>query len=127
MSDAIIREVEDIVLSNRKLPKFKQGWTIKIFFKIREGDKEKVQSFEGIVLQVKGKGKNKTVTLMKIIEGVRVERIFPLYSPNIEKIQVIKMAKARKKRLFYLREKTGKEAKLKEIFVSKEKLQKGEL
>jgi len=121
MSDLILREVEREMLPHRvPLPSFKQGDTIRIYFKIEEGGKEREQFFEGTVIQIKGRNLNKSVTLMRRIEGVMVERIFQLAAPNITKVELVKIGKVRRKRLFYLRHKIGKEAKIKEVFISKE-------
>lgn len=93
------------------IPEFKAGDTIKIYYKIIEGDKHRIQPFEGIVLSRRGEGQSKSFMVRKIsVDGVAVERIFPLFSPNIDKIEVIKQGKTRRAKLFYLRGKVGREA-----------------
>jgi large subunit ribosomal protein L19 len=90
------------------------GYTIKVYQKIKEGDKEKLQVFEGLVIAKKhGKGISSTITVRKTISGVGVERIFPVHSPNIEKIEVVKQDKVRRAKLYYLRTAKGKRARLK--------------
>ncbi|MFN0203801.1 MAG: 50S ribosomal protein L19 [Bacteroidia bacterium] len=96
------------------LPEFRAGDTVSVHVLIKEGEKERVQQFKGVVIQRKGIGATQTFTVRKISSGVGVERIFPLYSPNIEKIEVLKRGKVRRARLFYLREKIGKDARIKE-------------
>lgn len=99
---------------NTTLPDFGAGDTITVHYKIREGNKDRVQPFQGVVLQRRNSGLNETFTVRKISEGVGVERIFPLHSPNIEKILVNKRGKVRRARIFYLRELSGKKARIKE-------------
>ena len=90
------------------------GDTITVSYKIVEGNKERVQSFRGVVIQIKGSGKTKMFTIRKISNGVGVERIFPLYSPHIDKIEVNKIGVVRRARIYYLRDLTGKKARIKE-------------
>jgi large subunit ribosomal protein L19 len=99
------------------LPEFRSGDTVRVHYKIIEGDKTRIQPYEGVVISRRGEGFSKTFTVRKIgADGVGVERIFPLFSPNIEKIDVTKKGKSRRAKLFYLRDKIGKEAlKVKEI------------
>ncbi len=99
---------------NPDLPTFKAGDTITVHYKIKEGNKERVQPFQGVVLQVSGSGLNKTFTIRKISGGVGIERIIPVNSPFIEKIEVNKKGIVRKSRIFYLRKLTGKKARIKE-------------
>lgn len=90
------------------------GYTVKVYQKIKEGDKEKFQIFEGLVIAKKhGKGISSTITVRKTISGVGVERIFPVHSPSIEKIEVVKQEKVRRAKLYYLRKAKGKRARLK--------------
>ena len=91
------------------------GDTVRVYQKIKEKDKERIQTFEGQVLARKhGKEAGATITVRKVISGIGVERIFPLHSPIIDKIEVVKKGKARRAKLYYLREATGKRAKIKE-------------
>ena len=97
-------------------PDIKPGDTIKVYQKIKEKDKERIQVFEGQVLAKKhGKGISGTITVRKIISGVGVERIFPIHAPIIEKIEIVKRAKARRAKLYYLRTAKGKKARLKRV------------
>lgn len=98
---------------NKKIPEFKVGDTVRVTFKFLEEGTEKKQSFEGVVIAKKGRGINSTFTLRKISYGVGVERIFSLYAPNIEEIVVVKKGYVRRAKLYYLRDKIGKEAKIK--------------
>lgn len=95
-------------------PDFSAGDTITVFYKIREGNKVRTQPFRGVVLQRKGVGHTETVTVRKVSSGIGVERIFPLSSPRLEKIEVNKRGKVRRARLFYLRGLKGKKARIKE-------------
>jgi len=96
-------------------PEIKVGMTVKVHQKIKEGNKERIQIFEGIVIAKKhGKGISSTITVRKVVEGIGVERIFPLHSPSIEKIEVVKSAKVRRAKLYYLRTAKGKKARLKQ-------------
>lgn len=109
----IIQEYEKTML-DKKIPEFNPGDTIRVHSKIEEGGKIRVQKFEGTVLQKRNSGIRKTVTVRKITQGIGVERIFPLYSPNIVKIEVIRRGKVRRARLFYLRGRKGKTSRIKE-------------
>jgi len=108
--------IEDIQQEYIKtdLPDFKGGDTVTVHYRIREGGKERIQPFQGVVLQVKGTGTTKTFTVRKISDGIGVERIFPLHSPNIEKIVVNKRGLVRRARIFYLRGLQGKKSRIKE-------------
>ncbi len=96
------------------LPEFRVGDTIKVHYRIKEGSKERVQVFQGIVIQRRGALISKTFTVRKISNGVGVERIFPLHSPNIQKIDVVRFGRVRRAKLFYLRKAKGKAARVKE-------------
>jgi len=97
-----------------KIPEFNPGDTLRVHTKIKEGDKERVQIFEGVVIQRRGKGTGETFTVRKVSSGVGVERIFPLHSPNITKIERIRQGRVRRAKLFYLRGLKGKSARIKE-------------
>jgi large subunit ribosomal protein L19 len=113
---AMNKIIQDIQSEYTKsdLPDFNAGDTVTVHYRIREGNKERVQPFQGIVLQRKGTGTTQTFTVRKISEGIGVERIFPLHSPNIEKIVVNKRGKVRRARIFYLRGLQGKKSRIKE-------------
>ncbi|MBQ6310398.1 MAG: 50S ribosomal protein L19 [Bacteroidales bacterium] len=98
----------------KEFPAFKAGDTVTVTYKIKEGDKERLQNFKGVCLQRRGAGQTQTFTVRKISNGVGVERIFPLNSPFIDKITVDKVGKVRRARIFYLRDLTGKKARIKE-------------
>ena len=94
---------------------FKAGDTIAVYYKVIEGNKERIQVFEGIVIRVSGTGIAKNFTVRKVSSGIGVERIIPLNSPSIEKIEVKRVGKVRRSRLYYLRNLSGKAARIKEI------------
>ncbi len=95
-------------------PKFQIGDTVKVAVKIREGSRERIQMFEGTVIAIKGSGISKTFTVRRLSYGVGIERVFPLHSPNVESVQVIRSGKVRRAKLYYLRDRVGKAAKVKE-------------
>jgi len=95
-------------------PKFGAGDTITVSYKIREGNKERIQNFRGVVIQLRGSGSTKTFTIRKMSGNIGVERIFPLNSPFIDTIELNKRGSVRRKRIFYQRELTGKKARIKE-------------
>ncbi|MCJ7508446.1 MAG: 50S ribosomal protein L19 [candidate division Zixibacteria bacterium] len=97
-----------------KTKDFKPGDTIRVQVKVKEGDRERIQTFEGVVIQKKGKGTGETFTVRKVSAGVGVERVFPLHSPNLSKIEVVKSGKVKRAKLFYLRKISGKSAKIDE-------------
>jgi large subunit ribosomal protein L19 len=96
------------------LPAFAIGDTIRIAVRIREGGKERLQNFEGAVIAMQGTGQEKSITVRKLSSGVAVERVFPLESPNLASIQVVKRGKVRRAKLYYLRDKTGRKARIRE-------------
>lgn len=97
-----------------EIPQFNIGDTIKIGVNIREGEKERVQNFEGTVIAKKGSGISETFTLRRVSYGVGVERVFPLHSPNVKDVTIIRRGKVRRAKLYYLRDRVGKAAKVKE-------------
>jgi large subunit ribosomal protein L19 len=109
----LMKEVEKEFGSDKKVPAFRAGDTITVHYKIKEGNKERIQNFQGIVIQRRGEGLSETFTVRKISGGVGVERIFPINSPNIDSIDINKRGKVRKSKIFYLRGLTGKKAKSK--------------
>ena len=111
--NALVKFVEDQV-EVKKLPDFKAGDTITVKYKIREGNKERIQNFQGVVLQRRGGGNTETFTVRKISGNISVERIFPATSPSIDDITVNKRGVVRRARIFYLRGLRGKKARIKE-------------
>jgi large subunit ribosomal protein L19 len=115
MSDLIKLVEQEYAETRSKLPDFKAGDTVNVHVRIREGNKERVQQFRGAVVQRKNTNTNgETFTVRKVSNGIGIERIFPILSPNIDKIEVVRKGKVRKARLFYLRGKQGKAARIKE-------------
>jgi large subunit ribosomal protein L19 len=110
----LIKFTEEQLVEKKQHPEFKSGDTITVSYKIREGNKERLQLFQGVVLQRKGSGATETFTIRKISNGVGVERIFPVNSPKIEKIEVNKRGVVRRARIFYLRNIFGKKARIEE-------------
>ena len=97
-----------------ELPEFNIGDTVRVSVNIKEGDRERIQMFEGTVIARKGSGVAETFTVRRVSYGVGVERIFPLHSPNVKNVQVIRYGKGRRSKLYYLRNRLGKAAKVKE-------------
>ena len=110
----IIKSIEHEQLKN-KIPELKVGNTVKVHVRIKEGNKERIQVFEGIIIKVQGGGVNQTFTVRKISYGVGVEKTFLVHSPLVEKVELVRVGKARRARLFYLRDRVGKAAKTKEM------------
>jgi large subunit ribosomal protein L19 len=108
-----LRLIEQTVMHD-DLPKFEAGDTVNVHYRVREGEKERIQQYVGVVISERGSGANKTFTVRKMSSNVGVERIFPLYSPFIAKIEVKKHGSVRRSKLFYIRERTGKSARIKE-------------
>ncbi|BDD02751.1 50S ribosomal protein L19 [Aureibacter tunicatorum] len=115
MSDLIKLIEEEYKEKRAALPEFKAGDTVNVYCKIKEGEKERIQQYQGTVIQIKNVGSNgETFTVRKISNGIGVERIFPMLSPNIDKIEVIRRGAVRRARLYYLRGRYGKSARIKE-------------
>ncbi|MBN2595279.1 MULTISPECIES: 50S ribosomal protein L19 [unclassified Labilibaculum] len=110
----LIKIAEEAFATGVQNPEFKAGDTISVSYKIKEGNKERIQIFRGVVIQIKGTGTTKTFTIRKMSGNVGVERIIPLCSPFIDKIEVNKRGRVRRARIFYLRALTGKKARIKE-------------
>jgi len=108
----------------KELPQFKVGDTVNVHYLIKEGDKERIQSFIGTVIRKKGSGTKATFTVRRIVAGEGVERTFPLHSPRVKNIVVTRKGKVRRARLYYLRERVGKGTKVKELLESKNKAKK---
>ena len=109
----IIKSIEHEQMKN-KIPELKVGNTVKVHVRVKEGNRERIQVFEGTIIKVQGGGVNQTFTVRRISYGVGVEKTFLVHSPTVEKVEVVRVGKARRARLFYLREKLGKSAKTKE-------------
>lgn len=116
MSDQLIREFEQEYRERKAtFPDFKSGDTINVAVKIKEGAKERIQNYQGIVIQRRNEGSNgETFTVRKISNGIGIERIFPIASPNIDSISVVRRGKVRRARIYYLRGRQGKSARIKE-------------
>jgi len=113
----LLDEVKKEVIERKEYPAFNSGDTITVHYKIKEGDKERIQQFRGVVLQRRNEGSEETFTVRKMSGNVGVERIIPVNSPMIDKIEVNKRGKVRRARIFYLRGLTGKKARIKERIV----------
>ena len=109
----IINEIEK-EYTQKEMPDMNPGDTVKVFVRIIEGNKERIQAFEGTVIKKHGSGINKTVTVRKVFQGIGVERVFAVYSPRIEKIQVLRKGDVRRSKLYYLRERSGKATRIRE-------------
>ena len=110
----LIKIAEQAFATEKEHPKFKSGDTITISYRIKEGNKERIQLFRGAVIRISGQGEKKHFTVRKVSDSIGVERIFPLESPFIDKIEVNKIGKVRRAKLYYLRKLTGKKARIKE-------------
>jgi large subunit ribosomal protein L19 len=110
----LMKIAEEAFATGNELPAFQSGDTITVSYKIREGNKERIQQYRGVVIRISGHGTKKRFTVRKISDGVGVERIFPIESPNIESIEVNKVGKVRRAKLYYLRALTGKKARIQE-------------
>ena len=113
MSD-IIKEIEQEQLK-QEVPSFSVGDTVKVYAKIKEGEKERIQVYEGVVLKMQNGSNRTTFTVRKTSNGVGVEKTWPLHSPNVEKVEVVRKGKVRRAKLNYLRDRVGKKAKVKEV------------
>ena len=109
----IIKAIEQENL-NPNAPVFSVGDTVKVFFKVIEGNKERIQAYEGIVIARKHGGLRETFTVRRISSGIGVERTFPVHSPKIDKVEVLRRGRVRRAKLYYLRDRVGKKAKVKE-------------
>ena len=110
--DALKLIAQDSIKS--EVPAIEVGDTVKVAVKIREGDKERIQAFEGTVIAMKGSGVSATFTVRRVSYGVGVERVFPVHSPNVANVEVIRHGRVRRSKLYYLRDRVGKAAKVKE-------------
>lgn len=114
----IIKEIEKDLLKS-DLPEVAPGDTVKVFVRIKEGNKERTQAFEGVVIKNRGEGSNRRITVRKVFQGIGVERVFPVHSPRIESIKVLRKGAVRRAKLYYLRERTGKATRIKEKIAAK--------
>ncbi|MDA7803543.1 50S ribosomal protein L19 [Crocinitomix sp.] len=110
----IIKEVQQDLSGMSNVPDFKAGSTITVHYKIKEGAKERIQLFQGVVIQRRGEGATETFTIRKISGNIGVERVIPVHSPFIEKIEINKVGAVRRARIYYFRERRGKSARIKE-------------
>ena len=109
----LINEIENNQLKT-DLPELNSGDSVKVNVKVSEGNRERIQTFEGVVISINGVGISKTITVRKLSFGVGVERIFPVHAPIVESIEIIRKGKVRRSKLYYLRDRIGKSAKIKE-------------
>ena len=110
----IIKAIEHEQIKN-KIPELNVGSTVKVHVRVKEGNRERIQVFEGIIIKVQGGGVNQTFTVRRVAYGVGVEKTFLVHSPNVEKVELVRVGKARRAKLFYLRDREGKAAKTKEL------------
>lgn len=115
---SIIAELEKEQMK-QDLPDVEPGDAVKVFVRIKEGNKERTQAFEGVVIKKQGCGFKKTITVRRVFQGIGVERVFPLHSPRIESITILRKGKVKRAKLYYLRERTGKAARIKEKVVAR--------
>ena len=114
MSD-LIKEIEkEYHEAVSKFPEFKAGDTVNVHVRIKEGNKERIQQYQGAVIQKRGSGNSVTFTVRKVSDSVGVERIFPVHSPTIEKVEVVSIGRVRRAKLYYLRKLRGKAARIRE-------------
>jgi large subunit ribosomal protein L19 len=112
--NAVVQFVHDQLTAKKEYPKFKAGDNITVNYKIVEGGKERIQGFRGDVVKIQGTGATATFTVRKISDGIGVERVFPFFSPNVESVALNKVGKVRRAKLYYLRGRSGKSARIKE-------------
>ena len=110
----LVKQIENELVESNNLPKFGAGDTVIVSYKIKEGNKERIQQFQGVVIQRRGSGATETFTIRKMSGNVGVERIIPVNSPFIESITIVKRGSVRRARIFYFRERTGKSARIRE-------------
>jgi large subunit ribosomal protein L19 len=123
MSMDLLRSIE-VGQMRDDVPEFRPGDTVKVYVRVVEGAKERVQAFEGVVIKRRGSGINETFTVRRVSYGVGVERCFPVHMPRIQKIEVVRRGKVRRAKLFYLRKLSGRAARIKER-PSKDRAQRG--
>lgn len=116
MRNRYIEAFEKAQIESKEVPDFRAGDTVRLSIRIKEGDKTRVQNFEGVCISIRGTGTGKTITIRKMAaNNVGVERIFPLYAESLEEIKVLRKGRVRRAKLFYLRDRRGKAARIKEL------------
>jgi large subunit ribosomal protein L19 len=116
MRNKYIENFENAQVAEKNIPEFRAGDTVRLAVTIKEGDKSRIQNYEGVCIAIRGEGTGKTITVRKIgANSVGIERVFPIYSDSIEEIKVIRRGRVRRAKLFYLRERSGKSARIKEL------------
>lgn len=113
--DALKVIAQDSLKTGDEIPQIKIGDTVKVSVKIREGERERIQAFEGTVIARKGSGVSETFSVRRVSYGVGVERVFPVHSPNVAKVELVRKGQIRRAKLYYLRDRVGKAAKVKEL------------
>lgn len=126
MNTSLLNEIDGLNLKSN-VPSFRQGDIVRVHTKVTEGTRERIQLFEGMVIQRKNSGVRSTFTVRKISFGVGVEKVFPLHSPRIEKIEVLKTGKVRQGRIYYMRGRTGKQSRLRERELPMSKKERNQL
>lgn len=111
--NVFIDEIEKEMMKS-DLPELNPGDTVKVFVRIKEGNKERTQAFEGVIIKKQGSASNKSITVRKIFQGVGLERVFPIHSPRIESIKVLRRGSVKRAKLYYLRDRVGKATRIKE-------------
>jgi large subunit ribosomal protein L19 len=112
MTDLLREVVQEQIRDD--IPDFAPGDTVRVAYRIREGEKERIQAFEGVCIKRRGGGTAETFTVRKVSSGIGVERVFPLHAPTVEKIEVVRRGRVRRAKLYYLRERRGKSARIRE-------------
>lgn len=116
MRNKYIENFERAQIAEKNVPEFRAGDTVRLAVTIKEGDKTRVQNYEGVCISIRGQGTGKTITVRKIgANGVGIERVFPIFSDSINEIKVIRRGRVRRAKLFYLRQRAGKSARIKEL------------
>jgi large subunit ribosomal protein L19 len=118
MSQQLIREIEQEYMKE-SLPKLNPGDTVKVMVRIKEGNKERLQGYEGVIIKFSGCGISRTVTVRRVFQGIGVERVFLLHSPKVDSITMLRRGRVRRAKLYYLRERSGKAARIREKVTQK--------
>ena len=116
MRNKYIENFENAQVAEKTIPEFRAGDTVRLAVTIKEGDKTRIQNYEGVCIAMRGQGAGKTITVRKIgANGIGIERVFPIYSDSIDEIKVLRRGRVRRAKLFYLRDRAGKSARIKEL------------